>query len=108
MQTVVVPPRLDVVLPHQIQGADQFHSLKIRAVQLWHHGLYLRSVQHPHENGFNDIVIVVAECDFVAAKLPCEAVQMASAHPGAQITGGFLHVVYGVKDIRLENRNGNV
>lgn len=66
MQLVCVPPGLDIVLADQIQRPDQLHTGKIRAVELRHHGLDLRAVEHAHKNGFNDVVIVMPERDLVA------------------------------------------
>ena len=107
MQSVIIPPCLDVILPHQIQRADQLHPLKIRAVKLRHHRLHLRAVQHSHQYGFNHIVIVMPQCDLIAAELSRIAVQMSSAHSGAQITGRFFHMINRLKYVRFKYSNGN-
>ena len=105
VQVVIVSPRLDVVLAHQIQRADEFHALEVGAVKLWHHGLDLRAVEHAHENGLDDIVVVVAEGDLVAAQLLREGVEMAAAHAGAQIARGFFDGVNGIENIGLKDLN---
>ena len=48
MQMVIVSPGFDIILADQVQRTDQLHSLKICAVKLRHHGLYLGTVKHPH------------------------------------------------------------
>ena len=48
MQIIVITPCLDSILADQIQRADQLHPFKICAVQLWHHGLHLSTIQHSH------------------------------------------------------------
>lgn len=102
MQTIVISPRLDIVLTHQIQRADQLHALKVDAVKLWHHRLYLRTVEHSHQDRLDDIVIVMAERNFVAAKLLCKMVQMAAAHSRTEIARRIFHMVNGVKNIGLK------
>ena len=92
MQVVVISPRLDIILAYQIQRTDQLHTLEIGAVELRHHGLDLGAVEHAHENRLDDIIVVMAQGDLIAAQLFCKIVQVAAAHSGAQITGGFLHM----------------
>ena len=82
MQMIVISPMLDIIFPYQIQRTNQLHPLKIRAVQLWHHGLYLRTIQHSHQDCFNHIIIVVSKCDLVASKFFCLTVEMPSSHSG--------------------------
>ena len=108
MQTIVISPRLDIVLTHQIQRADQLHALKVDAVKLWHHRLYLRTVKHSHQDRLDDIVIVMAERNFVAAKLLCKMVQMAAAHSRTEMARRIFHMVNGVKNIGLKNSNRNM
>ena len=55
MQVVVIPPRFDVILPDEVQRADQLHALKVGTVQLGHHRLDLGAVEHAHENRLDDI-----------------------------------------------------
>ena len=59
MKPVVVPPMADIFLADQVHRPDQFHSFKVCTVELWHHGLDLTAVKHTHENGFNNIIIVM-------------------------------------------------
>ena len=108
MQVVVIPPRLDVILPDEVQRADQLHALKVGTVQLGHHRLDLGAVEHAHENRLDDIIVVMAQGDLIAAQLFCKIVQVAAAHSGAQITGGFLHMVHRIKNIGFENLHRNV
>ena len=77
MQSVIIPPVLDVVLADQIHRADQFHALEIGAVQLWHHGLHLCAIEHSHKDRLDHIVIVMSQRDLVAAQFLCLAVQIA-------------------------------
>ena len=74
MKPVVVPPMADIFLADQVHRPDQFHSFKVCTVELWHHGLDLTAVKHTHENGFNNIIIVMAQGDFIAPKFPGFAV----------------------------------
>ena len=43
---------------------------KFRAVKLWHHSLYLSTIQHTHKNSFYDIIIMMAKCYLVTAQFP--------------------------------------
>ena len=70
MQIVIISPRLDAVLADQMHRTDQFHPAEIGAVQLWHHGLYLCAVQHTHQDGLDDIVIVMAESNLIYSPVP--------------------------------------
>ena len=85
-----------------VQRPDQLHALKIRAVQLGQHGLDLRAVEHPHDRRLNDVTEVVTQGNLVAAQAPGLAVQVAPAHPGAEVTGGLLAGIGDLEDIRLE------
>ena len=78
MQVVVIPPRLDVILPDEVQRADQLHALKVGTVQLGHHRLDLGAVEHAHENRLDDIIVVMAQGDLIAAQLFCKIVQVAA------------------------------
>lgn len=60
MQTVIISPRLDIILAHQIQRADQLHALEVDAVKLRHHRLHLRTVEHSHEDRLDDIIVMMA------------------------------------------------
>ena len=91
-----------------VHGADQLHTLKVGAVQLRRHGLKLAAEEHTHDGGFDHIVEVVPQRDFVAAQGLCLAVQMAAPHPGAQITGVLFAAVGDLKHVRLKNGDGNV
>ena len=50
---------------------------------------------------------MVSQGDFVAAVLLCEAVEIAAAHTGAQIAGGFFDGVDGIEDIGVADFDGN-
>ena len=108
VQLVCVPPGLDIVLADQIQRPDQLHAGEIRAVELRHHGLDLRAVEHAHEDRLNDVVIVVPKRDLVAAEPAGIVIQVPAAHARAEVAGRFVHIVDIVKDVRLENVDGNI
>ena len=108
MQTVIISPRLDIILAHQIQRADQLHALEVDAVKLRHHRLHLRTVEHSHEDRLNDIIVMMAECNLVAAELLCKMIQMAAAHSRAEITRGIFHMVDRIENVCLENGDRNV
>ena len=74
MKSIIVTPRLDIVLTHEIKRTDQFHSIKIGAVKFWHHRLDLCSVKHTHEDCLDHIIIMMSECDFIASKLLCKMI----------------------------------
>ena len=76
-------------------------------MQLGHHGLHLRAVEHAHEDGLDHVVVVVAQRDLVAAQFPRLAVQVAAAHPGAQVAGILFFVVDDIENIRFKNGDGN-
>lgn len=40
-QLIVALPGKNIVFMNAVQGSDQFHSLEVCTVQLWHHRLYL-------------------------------------------------------------------
>ena len=69
MQVVVIPPCLDIVFPDEVQRADQLHALKVGTVQLGHHRLDLRAVEHSHKYRLYNIIKVMTERDFTAPKL---------------------------------------
>ena len=108
MEVVIISPAFDVILPDQIEGADQLHSLKVGAVELGHHGLELAGIQHAHQDCFNDIVIMMAQGDLIAAQLFGLAVKVAPAHPGAQVAGRFFDVIDSVKDLRIKKGDRDI
>ena len=108
MQTVIISPRLDIILAHQIQRADQLHALEVDAVKLRHHRLHLRTVEHSHEDRLDDIIVMMAECNLVAAELLCKMVQMTAAHSRAEVTRRIFDMVNRIENIGLENRDRNM
>ena len=108
MQIIIITPCLDIILADQIQRADQLHAFKICAVQLWHHGLHLSAVQHPHEDRLDNIIVMVSQSDLIAPQLLCMAIQIASAHSGTQIAGGILDIIHRIKYLGFKDRNGNI
>ena len=108
MQIVIISPRLDAVLADQIHRTDQFHPAEIGAVQLWHHGLYLCAVQHTHQDGLDDIVIVMAESNLVTAQFLCVMIEMPSSHSRTQIARGLIYMEDCLKNIRFVNCNRNI
>ena len=105
VQPVIVPPGLDILLPDQGHGPDQLHALKVLAVHPGHHGLKLPAPEHSHQNGFDHVVVMVPQGNLVAAQIPGLLVQVSPAHAGAEIAGGFGHLVHNVEDIRMKNRD---
>ena len=104
-QMVIFLPGKNILLFHQIQRTNQLHTFKIRAVKLRHHRIHLRSIQHTHQYRFNHIVKMMAQSNFIAAQLPGIGIEIAPAHPRAQITGRTACIHYCLKNIRLKNRN---
>lgn len=88
----------DILLTDQIHRAYQFHALKIRTVQLWHHSLHLGTVKHSHQNRLNHIVVMMSQSDLVAAQFLSSAVKIASAHPGTKITGRTFFILHNIKN----------
>ena len=97
--SVIPGPAPDSLLPDQIKGPDQLHSLEIGAVKLGHHGLDLAAVEHPHQDGLDHVIIVMAQGNFVAAQLLCFGIEMASAHSGTEIAGGIHIPRHYIKDL---------
>ena len=77
-------------------------------MELRHHGLHLRPVQHPHQYRLDHIVKVMSERDLVAAKFLCLAVQISAPHPGAQIAGRIFYMIDRLKNIGSKDRQRNV
>ena len=107
LQPVVVFPVDDVLLVDAIHGADEFHAAKIQTVELGHHALQLRAVEHRHDGGLDDVGEVVAQRNLVAAQVLCLVVEVAAAHLGANVAGGTFGVVRHVENVRLENGDGD-
>ena len=108
MQIIVISPVLDVILPDQVHRADQLHALEIRTVKLRHHGLYLSTVQHSHQDRLDDVIVMMSQSDLVAAQLFRMTVQIASAHSRTQIAGGILYVIHRIKYLGFKNGDGNI
>ena len=51
---------------------------------------------------------MVPQCNLVAAQLPCKRIKISTAHSCTQITGGFLHGIYRIKNVTFKNRNRNL
>ena len=77
-------------------------------MELGRHGLQLGAVEHTHDGGLDDVVEVVPQRDLVAAQLFGLAVQVAAAHPGAQIAGVLVGAVGHGEDVAFKNRHRNV
>ena len=69
-------------------------------MQFGRHGLQLRTVEHAHDGGLDHIVEVMPQRDLVAAQLLGLAVQVAAAHPGAEVEG-FLSVLLATEKMLL-------
>ena len=107
-QLIVAAPRDDVILADAVHRADEGHAGEAGAVEHGRHGLQLGAVEHPHEGGFDDVAEVVAQCDFIATQLLGLAVEVAAAHPGAEIAGVFVGVVGHREDVALEDGHRDV
>ncbi len=103
MQTVKVAPRLYIVLTDKIKRSYKLHTLKICAVKLGHHSLYLRAVKHTHKYCFYHIVIMMAERYFVTAETFRKAVKITPSHTGAEVTGRFFYRINRLEYVRFEN-----
>ena len=102
VQIVVISPRLYIILSYQIKRANKFHTIEVGAVKFRHHCLNLRAVQHAHKYGFDDVVVVVPQRDFVASQLLCKVVQISPSHSRAKIARRFVYIVNGLENIRFE------
>ncbi len=107
-QLVVALPGQNVLFTDAVHRADEGHAGETGAVELGRHGLQLGTVEHAHHGGLDHIIEVMAQRDFIAAQLPGLAVQVAAAHPGAEVTGVFVGVVGYGKDVALKNRYRDV
>ena len=105
---VFVTPVFDIVFPHVVHGADQFHPGPVGAFHLGHHGAYLAAVDHAHETCFDDIVEVMAQRNFIAAHLLGVPVQKATAHFGTQIARVLFHVRNRIKYFCIKKKDRNV
>ena len=108
LKVVVALPRQNILLADAVHRADEGHAGEAGAVELGRHGLQLGAVEHAHDGGFDHIVEVVAQCNFIAAQLLGLAVQVAAAHPGAEIAGIFVGVVGHGKNVAFKNRHRDV
>ena len=107
-QIVVPLPGQNILLPDAVHGPDQRHAGEAGAVELGGHGLHLGAIEHAHHGSLDHIVEVVAQGDFVAAQFLGLAVQMAAAHPCAEVAGVLVGVVGNGKNVALENRYRDV
>ena len=70
-QIVISLPIENILLVDAIHRTDELHSLEVFAVKLRHHRLQLRAVKHRHNSCFYHITHMMAERDFITAKLLC-------------------------------------
>ena len=108
MQPVIIAPCLYIVLAHQIKRPYKLHSLKIGAVKLRHHSLYLRPVQHTHKYCFYNVVVMMTERYFITAETFCVIIKISPAHTRAQITGRFFHIINRFENIGFKYFYGYV
>ena len=108
LQLVVALPGQNVLFTDAVHRADEGHAGETGAVELGRHGLQLGTVEHAHHGGLDHIIEVMAQRDFIAAQLLGLAVQVAAAHPGAEVAGVFVGVVGYGKDVALENGHRDV
>ena len=108
LQLIVALPRQNIFLADAVHRADEGHAGEAGAVEHGRHGLQLGAVEHTHNGRLDDVVEVVAQCDFVAAQLLGLAVQVAAAHPGAEIAGVLVGVVGHREDVAFEDGHRDV
>ena len=77
-------------------------------MELWHHGSVLGAIQGAHQDGFHHIIKMVAQGDFVTAQGLGPAIEVSAAHSGAEVAGGFGDIGYHVKDLGIEDVEGQV
>ena len=108
LQLIVALPGQNILFMDAVHGPDEGHAGEAGAVQLGRHSLQLRTVEHAHDGGLDHIVEVMPQRDLVAAQLLGLAVQVAAAHPGAEVAGVLVSVVGHGKDVALENGHRDV
>ena len=64
-------------------------------------------MKHSHQNSFDCIIIMMTQCDLVAAQFLCFAVEITPAHSGTEITRILFNPVNRVKYTTLKNSNGD-
>ena len=69
LQSAMLRPAYDTALANEIQRTYKLHSAVIFAVQLGHHRLDLRTIEHSHKYRLYNIIKVMTERDFTAPKL---------------------------------------
>lgn len=103
VEPVAVPPPDYIAFANEIHRADELHTLEVGAVKLGHHSLNLRAVEHTHKYGFDYVVVVVTERNFVAAQILGKAVEMPPPHPCAEVARVSFNMIDRFEYIRLEN-----
>ena len=89
LEPVIVLPCDDIFLSYEIHRSYQFHPLIVPASKLWHHRPDLTSVEHSHQYGLDDIVIVMTKCDLIAAELLCLRIKMTAPLSGTYVAVPF-------------------
>ena len=95
-----------VLLAHEVHRAYQLHALEMLAVELWHHRLHLRAVEHTHEYRFDNVVKVMPEGYLIAAETAGVLVQPAAAHTGAHIARVLIEGINSLEYRRIEDMYG--
>lgn len=99
VQIVIITPALNFILTDEIHRADKLHSFKICRMKFWHHSLNLTAVEHTHQHGFNNIVIMMTECNFVTAKFLSLIIKVTPSHSCAKIARRFFNMEHRFKNI---------
>ena len=102
VQVVMRHPAKYVGFLYHIHRADKLHALVIFRVQLRHHGLYLSAIYHAHKYRFDNVVEMMTQRYFIAAKALRVAVKMSAAHTGAHIAGVFIQPRDVIEDIHFK------
>ena len=103
LEVVLFAPGDDVLLMHQVERANEFHALEVRAMELGHHRFDLSAVEHAHEDGLHHVVEVVAQGDFVAAQLAGGVVERAAPHARAGVAWLAIQAFHNLEDVRGRN-----
>ena len=96
---------LNICLSNQIHRANQLHPWEVCTVQLRHHRFDLSAVNHTHQNGFNDIIKMVSQCNLITSQYFRLMVQMPTPHSCTEIAGIVFYIINGIKDIGFKYGN---
>ena len=108
VQFIGISPGLDILLPDEIQRADQLHPFEMLALQSRHHCLDFSGVQHAHQNRLNDVIIMMTKCDLVTPKLLRMTVEISTSHSRTEIAWIFVNLRNRIENLCIENSDVTV